>query len=383
MKQLNIFDDERSLVTTRRTKLEVLFTARDTSGNFLIYSNGDLYLRLESEDRNRKIGKLGYVGNMLVYSKFDDESQIHRATNSWSIPLLVAHNIDIICIKTPKREYWIGGKLALHVGSILKFNGYERKLYVPVHVFEESLFNEGVVEDVKEDITESDQKMINRMGFTWQNLLKSEFSKDYYKKLMGGLNSAKNSGKIIYPPAGQMFRAFKLTPYDKVKVVIFGQDPYSDGSATGLAFSVENDSPLRDKPPSIQKICEAAEKEFPNHFSPAIMTGDLSGWAEQGVLLLNTALSVSAGNPGKHVEHWRPFTKAVIEQLNQHPETIVFMLWGAFAKELKPLISSKHRILEAEHPVYAARQNRTWDNNNCFTVTNKILEEVNRTKINW
>ena len=114
------------------------------------------------------------------------------------------------------------------------------------------------------------------------------------------------------------------------------------------------------------------------------MTGNLSGWAEDGVLLLNVALTARRGaETGLHIPHWKPFIQRVINALNDHPETLVFMLWGNHAKAYKSMINKKHMILEAEHPAYAAREGREWKHDNCFSETNKILKEYGREQIEW
>lgn len=182
---------------------------------------------------------------------------------------------------------------------------------------------------------------------SWREVLQAEFDKPYFANIRASLISARNAGKIIYPPGPQIFNAFNSTPFDKVKVVIIGQDPYhGDGEAMGLCFSV----PAKIKvPPSLQNIYKELKADLgldpPAH-------GDLSAWAAQGVLLLNASLTVERNQPNSHKGiGWYTFTDAVIRLLSEQRNHLVFMLWGNFAKQKKELIdASRHLVLEAAHP---------------------------------
>ncbi len=182
----------------------------------------------------------------------------------------------------------------------------------------------------------------------WKELLKSEFEKPYFKALVAELHNKKEAGEVIYPPGNLIFNAFELTPLDKVKVVILGQDPYHNvGQAHGLSFSVPDGVKL---PPSLKNIY----KEIENNLGISLQGkgGNLEGWAKQGVFLLNAILTVKAGEASSHSKiGWGEFTDAVISLLSERREGLVFMLWGNFAKNKKSLIdSSKHLVLEAAHP---------------------------------
>lgn len=182
---------------------------------------------------------------------------------------------------------------------------------------------------------------------SWLKVLGDEFDKPYMKSLKAFLTEEKSQGKQIYPPGGLIFNAFNLTPFDKVKVVILGQDPYhGQGQAHGLCFSVPEGIAI---PPSLQNIYKELQADtgfvIPSH-------GNLTTWAKQGVLMLNSILTVRANQPGSHQgKGWEQFTEAVIRHLSDQKSGLVFLLWGNYAKEKgKWIDSSKHLILQAAHP---------------------------------
>lgn len=182
----------------------------------------------------------------------------------------------------------------------------------------------------------------------WKSVLKGEFSKPYFQELVGFLKTERDARKVIYPPGRQIFRAFDLTPFEKTKVVILGQDPYhGPGQANGLCFSV---SPGIPPPPSLRNVF----KEIRSDLGMAIRgeSGDLSPWAAQGVLLLNASLTVRADEPMSHSRiGWAPFTDAVIKALSDLRPGLVFMLWGRFAQEKASWVDpGKHLLLKAPHP---------------------------------
>lgn len=187
-----------------------------------------------------------------------------------------------------------------------------------------------------------------KINDSWKEILKHEFSKSYFIELAGYLKLEKANGSLIYPPGGLIFNAFNLTPFDKVKVVILGQDPYhGKGQAHGLSFSVMKGVK---PPPSLQNIFKEIESDTGIKCSG--ISGDLTGWARQGVLLLNASLTVRAAEPMSHAKiGWGNFTDAVIKSISTHRENVVFMLWGRFAQEKQILIdATRHLILKAAHP---------------------------------
>jgi len=187
---------------------------------------------------------------------------------------------------------------------------------------------------------------------SWGQILQTEFDKPYFTELAARLHSEKASGKTVYPPGSQIFKAFELCPLPDTKVVILGQDPYHGaGQAMGLSFSVPDDIPA---PPSLKNIFKEIESDL-----GVKMSGrpNLENWARQGVLLLNAVLTVRAGEPTSHAGYgWQNFTDAVISSVSQNCEGVVFLLWGNYARSKKVLIDhDKHLVLEAAHPSPLAR----------------------------
>lgn len=186
-----------------------------------------------------------------------------------------------------------------------------------------------------------------KLDHSWLEVLKDEFSKPYFKDLKDFLLQEKQSGQTVYPPGSRIFAALDETPFDKVKVVILGQDPYhGPGQANGMCFSVNKGVT---PPPSLKNIYKEIETDLgikpPGH-------GDLSNWAANGVLLLNAVLTVRANQPASHQNRgWETFTDTIIKKLSEKKSNLVFLLWGSFARGKKYLINTeKHLILEAAHP---------------------------------
>lgn len=187
---------------------------------------------------------------------------------------------------------------------------------------------------------------------SWKEALKEEFDKPYFAELVRTLHAEKAAGQKVYPPGGEIFKAFELTPLPSVKVVILGQDPYHGyGQAMGLSFSVPDGVPA---PPSLKNIFKEIETETGEKMSGRT---NLEGWARQGVLLLNAILTVRAGEAASHSRiGWETFTDSVIRCISERCDGVVFMLWGNFARSKASLIDpSKHLILEAAHPSPLAR----------------------------
>ena len=197
-----------------------------------------------------------------------------------------------------------------------------------------------------------EEKVKSHIGREWYNVLKDQIPS--LASIFASLRHKKAQSKIIYPDVNNVFRAFKLTPYDKVRVVILGQDPYhyeANGIAVadGLAFSSGSDSY---QPPSLKNILSEVENNCYDGFSIELSdVTSLDKWAEQGVFLINTALTVEKYSPGSHSLLWKEFTTNVIKRLNEREEMIFFLLWGNHAKRYDKLINrEKHVVLEAGHP---------------------------------
>lgn len=215
---------------------------------------------------------------------------------------------------------------------------------------------------------------------SWLNILKSEFEQDYMLNLKKFLNDEKKSGQVVYPRGKDIFNAFWLTPFTRLKVVILGQDPYHGvNQAHGLSFSVKKGVPM---PPSLKNIFKELQADIPNYQIPEY--GDLTAWAEQGVLLLNATLTVRANSAGSHQKSgWETFTDQVIREISEQKEGIVFLLWGKFAQAKAELIDEKkHHILKAAHPSpFSAHQGFLGCKH--FSKTNAILEKEGKKPIDW
>lgn len=214
---------------------------------------------------------------------------------------------------------------------------------------------------------------------SWLEVLKDEFLKPYFKDLKDFLLQEKQSGQIVFPPGSRIFAALDETHFDKVKVVIIGQDPYhGTGQANGMCFSVNRGIT---PPPSLKNIYKEVETDLglqpPNH-------GDLSSWAANGVLLLNAVLTVRANQPASHQNQgWEVFTDTIIQTLSLKKSNLVFFLWGSFAKGKRNLIdSNKHLILEAAHPSPFSAYNGFFGCHH-FSKANLYLKERGIEEINW
>lgn len=212
----------------------------------------------------------------------------------------------------------------------------------------------------------------------WKEALAPEFSKAYFLQLKAFLKEEKKSGQLIYPPGKQIFAAFDSTPFDQVKVVIIGQDPYhGPGQAHGLCFSVLPGVAI---PPSLRNVYQELHDDvgftIPNH-------GYLQKWADQGVLMLNAMLTVRASQAGSHRKKgWEQFTTAAIQALNTQKEGIVFLLWGKYAQEKGAVIDrSRHHVLIAAHPSPLARTGFRGCRH--FSQTNALLEQQGKGVIDW
>lgn len=213
---------------------------------------------------------------------------------------------------------------------------------------------------------------------SWQKVLQDEFEKPYFKDLISFVK-AEYANEQVYPPGKQIFHAFEECPWDKVEVVILGQDPYhGPGQANGLAFSVNEGVRT---PPSLRNIFKEIKadlgKEIPN-------SGNLERWAEQGVLLLNATLTVRANTAGSHQNKgWEQFTDAVIKKISDQKKNVVFMLWGAYAQKKGSIIDdTKHLVLKAAHPSPFAADKGFFGTHH-FSKANAYLKAQGKKEIDW
>jgi uracil-DNA glycosylase len=214
---------------------------------------------------------------------------------------------------------------------------------------------------------------------SWKQELKNEFTKPYFLQITTHLKTEKMGGKTIYPPGSFIFNAFNTTPFDRLKVLLLGQDPYHGaGQAHGLSFSVQNGV---NPPPSLVNIYKELHKDIgvpiPTH-------GNLTHWAEQGVMLLNASLTVRANEPMSHAKiGWADFTDAVIKKVSDNKRNVVFLLWGKFAQEKQVLIDeTKHLVLKAAHPSPFSA-NAGFFGCRHFSKTNAYLMQNGMDPIDW
>lgn len=224
-----------------------------------------------------------------------------------------------------------------------------------------------------------DQAREIRLEDSWKKRLEDEFSQDYMVRLREFLQQRKRAGAVIYPPGGQIFNAMNSTPFNEVKVVILGQDPYHGrGQAHGLCFSVRDGV---DIPPSLINIYKELESDL-GVARPA--NGNLQSWADQGVLLLNAVLTVEHGQAGSHQgKGWERFTDRIVSELNSGREALVFLLWGGYAKKKGSVIDrTRHLVLTAPHPSPLSAH-RGFLGCRHFSKANQWLERHNKSPIEW
>ena len=213
---------------------------------------------------------------------------------------------------------------------------------------------------------------------SWKEGLKAEFKKPYFNELIDFVK-AEYRTQAVFPPDKEIFRAFDCADFDKVKVVIIGQDPYhGPGQANGLCFSVRDGVPM---PPSLKNIFKEIQNDLGK---PIPKSGDLERWANQGVLLLNATLTVRASSPGSHQKKgWEQFTDAVIKEISDKKSNVVFLLWGAYAQKKGEIIDrTRHLVLMSAHPSPFSAD-RGFFGNKHFSKTNEYLKSKGLTEIDW
>ena len=221
--------------------------------------------------------------------------------------------------------------------------------------------------------------MLIKMHSSWHDQLSDEFEKLYFEQLIGFVKS-EYATKTCFPMANEIFAAFDHCPFDKVKVVIIGQDPYHGfGQANGLCFSVNDGIAF---PPSLINIFKEIQTDLD---LPIPIWGNLERWADQGVLLLNATLTVRESEAGSHQNKgWEIFTDAVIQKISDAKENVVFLLWGGFAKKKGAKINrDKHYVLETGHPSPLSANRGHWFGNQHFSKTNAYLQSIGKAEIHW
>ena len=217
---------------------------------------------------------------------------------------------------------------------------------------------------------------------SWQSLIGDQFDQPYMQTLREFLISEKRAGKRVYPPGPQMFAAMDLVPVEQVKIVIIGQDPYhGPNQAMGLSFSVPKDQPL---PPSLRNIYTEIQEDMGQSIDFNGASGDLSHWAEQGVLLLNAVLSVQHAQAASHQGRgWEQFTDELVKRLANRREGLIFMLWGSYAqKKAAQVAAQRHHLLKAPHPSPLSAH-RGFFGCKHFSAANRLLEQQALAPIDW
>ncbi|MCQ8869491.1 uracil-DNA glycosylase [Vibrio splendidus] len=215
---------------------------------------------------------------------------------------------------------------------------------------------------------------------SWESIINDERDKEYFQGVLAFVEQQRNSGKTIYPPQEQVFSAFNMTPFESVRVVILGQDPYHGAKqAHGLAFSV---LPGVKIPPSLRNMYKELAQDIDGFEIPS--HGYLDTWASQGVLMLNTVLTVEEAKAHSHAKcGWETFTDTIIAELNQRSEPIIFLLWGAHAqKKGQAIDADKHHVLVAPHPSPLSAR-RGFFGCQHFSMTNELLSSINQQPIDW
>jgi len=362
-----------------RETLQVVLNTKDVYGNSISYDEetGLIFLKTSEADRKFCIGKIEISTEdpfLITLVKEENIDQFQRNLFAWSINAVLAElcdqfsyiagdftfTLDKITMLQYKVEKTWGGK------------GLDKKIYVPLKYWEVSSKIPSV------------QKRLELMGIEWYLILQHEMQQPYFTNLSKRVAHARQT-KQVYPDREDVFRAFKLTSYSDVKVVIIGQDPYHDGSASGLAFGIKEGASKI--PPSLQNILKELEEDVGNGL---VLNPDvtLESWARQGVFLINTKLTVNAGEPNSHTGFgWETFVLKVIERLSERnygeKKPIVFILWGKNAQALEPLIhQGEHLVIKSPHPSpYSAATG--FFGSKPFSIANAFLKVTNQPQIEW
>ncbi|NHI01417.1 MULTISPECIES: uracil-DNA glycosylase [Oceanimonas] len=218
------------------------------------------------------------------------------------------------------------------------------------------------------------------MSKTWSEVIGPEKQQPYFRQAMQAVAAAREAGKVVYPPESEVFNALKLTELSQVKVVMLGQDPYhGPGQAHGLCFSVR---PGVRVPPSLRNMYKELESDIPGFITPR--HGFLESWARQGILMLNTVLTVEGGKAHSHAKlGWETFTDRVIQAVNDHCDGVVFLLWGSHAqKKGRHIDGQRHHVLTAVHPSPLSAH-RGFFGCRHFSTTNQLLERQGKAPIEW
>lgn len=386
-------------------KLTLLLNHTDGNGKKLMYRKQDgQRVYLEIDGKERCLGHIAVGKKFILYYKTEDESNIFRKTMSWSINRTILDVVDDIYYETRLAEYHITKERALEFGQHFHFQDTtELKIYVPIKYWNQAA--KGI-----QNLDPNRWKGIKNLGSSWYEVLEKPFNSPLINGIRHKLKILRESKVIVYPDGNRVFEAFRLSTFEHTKVVILGQDPYIDGTADGLAFSYLNGAKKKhDK--SLDIIFKEIERDIYNDLHLG-HDYELDHWARQGVLLLNTCLTVEKGKTLSHAKTkaqeglgWERFTKIVVYELLMDKTPKVFALWGEKAKqhyqEVMEVVNKKHDfpqlphlILTARHPAYDLRSKdgfgdvapnypETFSGCKHFSQINNFLKANGRKEIVW
>lgn len=343
---------QENLRLTHKERLEKLKIAVDKDGNqfsvdekddnkIFLHKNKGFYPHAEK----LALGKIMVGERNLLYYKFEDERNIFKKTDSWSINYTIFKEVDHIVYETRKMYYQIPRLRALEFGEVIQFDGTEEKLYVPLKYWDKR----------KTLIDKTEERRRNLLGDSWYEKLGGVLGSPYMTQIANYLEERRKVA-VVYPEQKDIFRAYKRCSFEHTKVVILGQDPYHDGTADGLAFSYKHGS-KKPASKSLDVIIKEVERDVYDGFN-ITFDYDLSNWADQGVLLLNSSLTVEHGKPQSHSHiGWQRFIKITLYELLKDIHPKVYLLWGTIAKNIFDEVfakayvqDSRNLILYAKHP---------------------------------
>lgn len=363
--------------------LEPLLNQEDDTGNRMVFDSGKIYQQQPGESRPRFLGYVKEDNGGINYIKHEQEKNIMRKNNSWSIHFEILKHVDHVVFKTTSKTYRIDRDTALDEGQFLHFkeSGYERKIYVPLPMWNV---------DTNDRYTESSglddkvRKLVDNDD--WFRTLKPVLTSESFKATAKWVAQDRKQS-TVYPPRDQTFRALQLTSPGKTKMVILGQDPYPSDHANGLAFGTQYTNTI---PDSLSTIFQELNQEYETEFMHHSYDTSLTSWAEQGILLLNSCLTVRKGSPGSHKDAgWDSVVDKIIEVIASERRSIVFLLLGKqaqmYTKTINRVNNKTNYVLQAPHPAAESKTTNNAGFLGCghFRTAQEIIQEKYGTKIQW
>jgi uracil-DNA glycosylase len=356
-----------------KDKFQILLNQGDTRGDKISLEEKEnrllIFFKQADEKRTRQVGEILVDGeNEFTYYKMEDESQIFNKNNGWSVMKIIAKEVGEIIYETPLAKYSISRKDAFEQADQYGWDpiGLGKKLFIPVRFWTVQWKDKKL------------QKNVERMGYSWARKIGDEFDKNYMRELSQRLYQRSRVTQI-YPDLKELFTAFKLTPFDQVKVCVIGDEPYQDEKATGLAYSYPGEH--TSYPKEIEHILLAVENDVYEDQLMLDPNRDLTRWAEQGVLLLNSSLSAEYNKPGLHKQGdlWKQFIQRVISELDKRSSPTIFLLFGEEAWQYEGMIDhNKNLVIREKDPkTYKFGESKP------FSKTNEFLKDARIQQIHW